>query len=284
MLDTIPRDIPHPLDIDATSTPTVASVSETSSRTPAEWPITAVAAMTGTTSRTLRHYGDLGILTPARIGENGYRYYDGAGLVRLQRILVLRQLGLSLPRIAEVLDRHTDIETALEEQIERLGAEQDRLARQRESVRRTLAAIRAGEEPDMTEMFDGFDHTQYKDEVERRWGADAYARSTAWWESKTPAEKQQLKREQIERNEAWVELARADASPTAPEAQALAAAHVDWLRSVPGTPAASGDPEALRAYVLGLAAMYVADERFAANYGGTAGAEFVRAALEHYIG
>ena len=33
------------------------------------------------------------------------------------------------------------------------------------------------------QMFDGFDHTQYKDEVEERWGKDAYAKSDAWWRS-----------------------------------------------------------------------------------------------------
>ena len=30
-------------------------------------------------------------------------------------------------------------------------------------------------------MFDGFDHTQYREEVEDRWGKDAYARGDAWW-------------------------------------------------------------------------------------------------------
>ena len=33
------------------------------------------------------------------------------------------------------------------------------------------------------DMFDGFDHTVYKDEVEQRWGAEAYSRSDSWWRS-----------------------------------------------------------------------------------------------------
>jgi DNA-binding transcriptional MerR regulator len=248
-----------------------------------EWPITDVAAMTGTTSRALRHYGELGILRPSRIGDNGYRYYDREGLVRLQRILLLRQLGLGLPTIGQVLDNETDVAGALETHIERLRDEQRRLDRQLESVRRTLDAIRTGKDLDMAEMFDGFDHTQYKDEVEQRWGTEAYARSAKWWESKTPAERARWQAEQTSRSRAWTELAKTDASPDAPDAQALAAEHVRWLQSVPGTPAASGDPAVLRQYVLGLAEMYVADERFAANYGGAEGAAFVKAALEHYI-
>lgn len=248
-----------------------------------DWPITEVVALTGTTSRALRHYGELGILRPSRIGDNGYRYYDRAALVRLQRILLLRQLGLGLPEIAKVLDRETDVATALEAHIERLRDEQGRLTRQLESVRRTLDAIRTGKDLEMAEMFDGFDHTQHKDEVEQRWGKQAYARSAKWWEAKTPAERARYQADQTARTRAWTELAATDASPEAPEAQALAAAHVRWLRSVPGTPAESGDPETLREYVLGLAELYVADERFAANYGGAEGAAFVKAALEHYV-
>ena len=35
-----------------------------------------IARLAGTTSRTLRHYDDIGLLHPSRIGHNGYRYYD----------------------------------------------------------------------------------------------------------------------------------------------------------------------------------------------------------------
>ena len=70
--------------------------------------ISDVARAAGTTSRTLRHYQDVGLLEPTRIGANGYRYYDDAALTRLQRILLLRQLGLGVAAIAEALDRADD--------------------------------------------------------------------------------------------------------------------------------------------------------------------------------
>ena len=65
-----------------------------------EWSIQQIAKLAGTTSRTLRHYDDIGLLSPSSVGRNGYRYYDQAALVRLQRILLLRELGLGLPQIA----------------------------------------------------------------------------------------------------------------------------------------------------------------------------------------
>ena len=70
-----------------------------------EWSIQQIAKLAGTTSRTLRHYDDIGLLPPSSVGHNGYRHYDRDALVRLQRILLLRDLGLGLPQIGEVLAR-----------------------------------------------------------------------------------------------------------------------------------------------------------------------------------
>ena len=55
--------------------------------------------------RTLRHYDEVGLLSPAHIdSDSGYRYYSVSQLPRLHRILVLRDLGFPLDHIAETLD------------------------------------------------------------------------------------------------------------------------------------------------------------------------------------
>ncbi len=245
-----------------------------------EWSIQEVARIAGTTSRTLRHYDAIGLLVPTRIGHNGYRYYDREVLVRLQRILLLRELGLSLPVVAEVLSRQTDAESALCAHIGWLEKERARIDRQISSIERTLAMIHEGEDPTMEEMFDGFDHTAYREEVERRWGADAYSSGARWWESKSAVEKAEWQGVQRALSQSWIELAGSGADPEGTEAQALAERHVAWLSGVPGTPAT--DPRARKEYVTGLAALYVADERFASNYGGADGATFVQRALQRY--
>ena len=107
-----------------------------------EWSVQQIARTAGTTSRTLRHYDDIGLLKPSRTGDNGYRFYDQASLVRLQRILLLRDLGLGLPAIAEVLDHEPDAEQALGRHLDWLRQEQDRLARQIASVRQTIDALK----------------------------------------------------------------------------------------------------------------------------------------------
>ncbi|WP_228460698.1 TipAS antibiotic-recognition domain-containing protein [Gordonia crocea] len=132
-------------------------------------------------------------------------------------------------------------------------------------------------------MFDGFDHTQYKDEVEQRWGKDAYARSDAWYRGMSDEERRawQARVEQLAQD--WTAAAEAaEITPDSPAAQDLAHRHIDWLRGIPGTPAAEPDGD-LVAYVRALAEGYVADERFAANYGGVEGASFVRDALLAYL-
>jgi MerR family transcriptional regulator, thiopeptide resistance regulator len=238
-----------------------------------DWPIHEIARLAGTTSRTLRHYGQLGLLEPSRVGANGYRYYDAAALTRLQRILLLRELGLGLPAIAEVLAGEADDAAALHTHLAWLRQEKRRLDRQIASVEETLMTMEGGEQLMAERMFDGFDNSVYKDEVEQRWGAEAYRSGTEWWNGKTAEERGGFAR----LNADWAHAAERDIDPAGAEAQALAVRQVEWLSGVPGTPADT------RTYLLGLADMYVADERFAANYGGVAGAAFVAQALREYV-
>src|SRR5258708_4493523 len=92
------------------------------------WSIAQVAKMSGVTSRALRHYDEIGLLPPAWIGANGYRYYEVEQLLALQQILVLRRLELSLDEIAEVLRQEREPAAALREHLKRLQVESDRLA------------------------------------------------------------------------------------------------------------------------------------------------------------
>lgn len=253
-----------------------------------DWSIQEIARLAGTTSRTLRHYDDVGLLPPSRIAHNGYRHYDEAALVRLQRILLLRELGLGLPQIAEVLNpvnaRQSE-ESALETHLALLREEQNRLARQIASVENTINALKGGEELMAENMFDGFDHTQYKEEVEDRWGRKAYADSDRWWRGMTDAERADWQQRVSDLGRDWIAAAESGIDPASAEAQDVARRHVEWLTGIPGTPAAvpGGD---VKGYVIGLGEMYVADPRFGANYatsaGGTQGAEFVRDALRIY--
>lgn len=244
--------------------------------------IQEVAKAAGVTSRTLRHYDDVGILPPSRHGSNGYRYYDDDALVRLQRILLLRELGLGLEEIGAVLDRETDEVIALRAHLVWLEAERERLARQHAAVARTISSLEGGGGIVAKDMFDGFDHTQYKDEVIDRWGQDAYESSNSWWTSLSETEQKDWRAQAGELASAWTAGAQSGLDPASDEAQALAQRHVDWLAGVPGAPG-FGSGTVDKAYLLGLADMYVADPRFAENYGGETGATWVRDVIREWV-
>ncbi len=58
--------------------------------------------------RLLRYYDEIGLLSPEFTDpQTGYRYYSAGQLPRLNRILVLKELGLSLEQIARLLDQDT---------------------------------------------------------------------------------------------------------------------------------------------------------------------------------
>jgi DNA-binding transcriptional MerR regulator len=246
-----------------------------------EWSSQEIARLAGTTRRTLRHYHSMGLVLPSRIGDNGYRYYDADSLVRLQRVLLLRELGLGLPAIGEVLAGQRDDAAALRSHLAWLVHEQRRLGRQMASVRRTITELERGEKPMAEKMFDGFDHTEYQDEVERLWGADSYAESDAWYRSLSQDQKDDFLITAAELGADWAAAAQKKVAPDSHEAQALAQRHYDWLESIPGTPRTpAGHPT--KEYFLWMGNMYVADERLAQICGGLDGATFVRDAIAVY--
>ena len=66
------------------------------------------AKLCSTTKETLFHYDSLGLLKPARVGENGYRYYAASQFFDFDLIAVLQSAGCSLQEIhAYMTGSHT---------------------------------------------------------------------------------------------------------------------------------------------------------------------------------
>lgn len=126
------------------------------------------------------------------------------------------------------------------------------------------------------EMFDGFDHTRHREEVEERWGKDAYASGDRWWRSLSD-EGKRAHQQQHQGIAADYGAASANGLDVASdEVQTIAQRQFEWLTQAAGTVS--------KGYFVGLGDMYVADPRFGANYtrGGVPYAEFVRDAMRVY--
>lgn len=73
--------------------------------------------ISGVSPKTIRFYDEKGLLKPVGYSEAGYRYYDESSFVTLQRILLLRYLGMSLEQIKETVCNSTmSLEESLQEQ------------------------------------------------------------------------------------------------------------------------------------------------------------------------
>lgn len=102
-----------------------------------------VAKISGLSVRALHHYDEIGLLKPAQRGRNGYRYYGREELLRLQQILIHRELDIPLTEIGKILDAAAfDQLSALAQQRERLAGEARRYAQLVRTIDRTIASLK----------------------------------------------------------------------------------------------------------------------------------------------
>ncbi|MGX1768148.1 MerR family transcriptional regulator [Dietzia sp. NPDC055343] len=234
-----------------------------------------IVKVSGATSRTLRHYQAEGLLEPSRIGHGGRRFYDRRGLLRLQRIQLLRELRMSLQDIGRVLDGDVDAADALRRHVEQLEQERERLDTIADSVRATATMLEEGGELVADTMFNGFDHTRHREEVEQRWGRDAYANSDAWWRSLSAEAKQAHQDEMTSLAEGFAAASAEGLDVRSPQTQELARRQFEWVRAGWGGTAPGADA------FIGLGQMYVDDPRFGEAYTveGRNCADYVRDAM-----
>ncbi len=135
-----------------------------------------VSAIAGVSIRTLQHYDNIGLLRPAKRSAAGYRLYSEEDLVRLQQILLFRELGFSLKDIRRIVSSSDFEQTrALSMQIELLELKRERLGK---LIR--LARQLQEEKGAHTVSFEAFDTSkidEYAEQARAAWGE-----SPAWKE------------------------------------------------------------------------------------------------------
>lgn len=118
-----------------------------------------LATRTGLSVRTLHHYDEIGLLTPASRTASGHRLYGSMEVRRLQQIASLRQLGLPLDEIRRCLGRSGfSLERVLEMQIARLQEdirEKERLRGLLEALQRRIRSDKDVTLDDLTRTIEG---------------------------------------------------------------------------------------------------------------------------------
>ncbi|ABD56592.1 MerR family transcriptional regulator [Jannaschia sp. CCS1] len=225
--------------------------------------------LAGVSVRTLHHYDAIGLLKPAYVGANGYRYYGRDELLRLQEILVLRELDISLSDIATVLAAgRSDRASRLVAHRDRLVADAERRNRLIATLDRTIQHLKE-DTPMMTEdLYDGISperQESYEAWLIDRYGSDMAERikdargeiaptSTGMLNSGTDAMAELARIES-----ALVAVFQDGADPSADAVGSLIADHRDWVAARWKRPC---DADAYA----GLADLYQSHPDFVARY------------------
>jgi len=224
--------------------------------------IKEVANIAGVSSRTLRHYDEIGLLVPSHRSAAGYRLYTDADLLRLQSILVGRSLGLALEAIRQSIDDPAlDRVALLRQQREALVARAKATADMIRSIDAAISMIKPPHKQeldvvDMKAIFDGFDPAEYEAEVQHRWGkGDAYKESTRRSRRYTEDDWHRIKDESNTILQDAIALLNSGAAPDGGPAMDVAERYRRWVDRwfYPCSPAMHA----------GLAELYEGDPRFA---------------------
>ncbi|WP_283136060.1 MerR family transcriptional regulator [Rhizohabitans arisaemae] len=82
-----------------------------------------VARRTGLSAHTIRFWSDNGLVSPAERSQGGYRLYDASAVARFDLIRTLRDLGIGLESVREILERQVTVAEVAETHARALDAE-----------------------------------------------------------------------------------------------------------------------------------------------------------------
>lgn len=223
-----------------------------------------VSKLSGVTIRTLRYYDRIGLLSPAARTEAGYRLYDDAALMRLMRILLLKELEIPLKDVKRLLQLSDAA------QREAIGRQIKALELKKERTEKLIALAQRLEKGEGTMDFSAFDRSReeaYAAEAKARWGDTAAYREYETRPRQPGAEDRLMA--------IFADFgALRDGDPASAEAQAKVKTLQDCISANYYT--------CTDEILFGLGQMYAADERFRANIdaaGGEGTAAFVQKAI-----
>ena len=250
-----------------------------------EYSSNKLSKMSGVSARTLRYYDEVGLLKPSRVASSGYRIYGQDEVNILQQVLLYRELGFPLDEIKNLLSAPSfDRELAFLNHLAELHKKRERLDALINNVTKSVAAMKGEITMSDHEKFEGFKQSLI-DENERKYGAEVRGKYGDQAVDESNAKLKGLTQEQYDESERLrfaledtLKAAFDTGDPAGELAQKACNLHRQWLCVF--------YPKYNKEYHKGLGEMYVADERFRANYDKLAPGctEFLRDAINIYCG
>lgn len=216
-----------------------------------DYSIGEAAEILNVTTRTLRHWDQVGLLVPGWRTWADHRLYTDADMERALQILVYREAGLRLGEIGELIDAPG---TAAEKLRRQRGVLVDKIGQLHRMIRAVDELLQEGKDMDINDKISHFE------EARRRWGdTPEWAQSQEASANMGADEVAEVRRGQEEFVDRLVDAAERRVAPGSAEAAELVAAHRESI---------SGWYEVTMSRQVILARMYVDDERFDAAYRG----------------
>ena len=248
-----------------------------------EYSINKLAKLAGVSTRTLRYYDQIKLLSPRRKRSNGYRMYGQKEVDLLQQILFYRELGVPLAEIKNIVcSKGYDRLAALQSHLSALKAKKEQIELLITNVEKTIAVSKGEITMSDKEKFEGFkrkmldeNERKYGREIREKYGDDIVDASNAKLMGLTAEQYKKIQELSRQINDT-LKAAFEQGDPSSELAQKVCALHKEWL----GYYWTHYSKEAH----LGLAQTYVDDPRFRKYYDDIAVgcAEFLRDAIKIY--
>lgn len=230
-----------------------------------EYTIKALAELAGISTRTLRYYDEIGLLKPCRINSSGYRIYDEKEVDLLQQILLYRSMDMKLEDIQDIISKKGfDIYNSLIEHHKRLISRRNQIDQLILIVEKTISHNKGAIEMSNKEKFEGFkkeklkeNEEKYSKEIREKYGKETVEASNKKFLNMSEEGFKKMQQIESEMFEALKEVIKTD-DLNSEEAKIVYENHKEWLSF--SWPTYSEEAH------MGLAEMYVADERFAKYY------------------
>jgi DNA-binding transcriptional MerR regulator len=250
-----------------------------------EYSINKLAKLAGISTRTLRYYDEIELLSSKRISSNDYRVYGQEEIDLLQQILFFRELGVPLEEIKKIIwSKDYDEIASLQSHLSGLREKKEQMERLISNVEKTIAASKGEITMSDKEKFEGFKQTLLEDnerlygkEIREKFGEDTINASNSKMMGLTPEQYEKMQKLSLEINES-LKAAFTQGDPSSELAQQVCAMHKEWLGYF-------WNHYSTEAH-LGLVQTYVDDPRFKKYYDAieVGCAEFLRDAMQIYCG
>lgn len=201
-----------------------------------EYSINKLAKLAGVSTRTLRYYDEIKLLSPKRISSNDYRVYGQKEVDQLQQILFYRELGVPLNEIKKIiLSKDYDGIAALQLHLSALKSKKKQIEVLIRNIEKTIAVSKGETTMSDKEKFEGFkqkiieeNERQYGKEIREKFGDTVLEVSNAKMMGLTVDQYEQVQELSHQINDS-LKMAFEQGAPSSELAQKVCALHKEWL-------------------------------------------------------